>query len=285
MNFNAKHTWWGSRLINPKGRELFKCITKHNISTLSTGSPTYWPSDPRTIPDLLDFLVYKGISAQQLDIYGSNDLSSDHTPVLINYFSTVNKKQIPQKILTPSTNMQMYYDILDKNINLNFELKSGPDIDHAVEFLMKIIHEAASLSTPADTTQATTPLNLNLSFELRRQINAKRRLRRKWQQSRSIRDKRNFNKACKKLKESLQEYANDGTAQYLEEINDSKYGEHKLFKATKYLKRPSKRNILVRSQDGTFCRTDKDTADAFAEHLQNTFQPFSFNSTQQFEEI
>lgn len=35
----------------------------------------------------------------------------------------------------------------------NFELKSGPDIDHAVEFLTKIIQEAASLSTPADTTQ------------------------------------------------------------------------------------------------------------------------------------
>ena len=37
-DFNAKYTWWGSRLINPKGRELLKTISANN---LSGGSPTY----------------------------------------------------------------------------------------------------------------------------------------------------------------------------------------------------------------------------------------------------
>ena len=28
VDFNVKHPWWGSRLTNPKGRELYKCILK-----------------------------------------------------------------------------------------------------------------------------------------------------------------------------------------------------------------------------------------------------------------
>lgn len=27
-DFNAKHPWWGSRLTNPKGKELYSCIKK-----------------------------------------------------------------------------------------------------------------------------------------------------------------------------------------------------------------------------------------------------------------
>lgn len=44
-DFNSKHTYWGSRLITPKGRQLHGCIIKENFSVLSTGHPTYWPSD------------------------------------------------------------------------------------------------------------------------------------------------------------------------------------------------------------------------------------------------
>lgn len=56
-DFNAKHPWWGSRLANPKGKELYKCIQKNHYSSLSTGKPTYWPNDPTKIPDLLDFVL------------------------------------------------------------------------------------------------------------------------------------------------------------------------------------------------------------------------------------
>jgi len=40
-DFNAKHTFWGSRLINTKGRELFKVIQNNNLKHLSTRQPTY----------------------------------------------------------------------------------------------------------------------------------------------------------------------------------------------------------------------------------------------------
>lgn len=36
-DYNAKHTFWGSRLILPRGRELLKCIQARNMDVLSTG--------------------------------------------------------------------------------------------------------------------------------------------------------------------------------------------------------------------------------------------------------
>lgn len=83
-DYNAKHPWWGSRLANPKGRNLYKCMLQNNYSSLSGGRPTYWPTDPNKIPDLLDFVVYGGIPRSCLDISNEDDLSSDHTPIVVN---------------------------------------------------------------------------------------------------------------------------------------------------------------------------------------------------------
>jgi hypothetical protein len=46
-DFNAKHTHWGSRLITAKGRELYKAVTDTGCEIVSTGKPTYWPTDPK----------------------------------------------------------------------------------------------------------------------------------------------------------------------------------------------------------------------------------------------
>jgi hypothetical protein len=42
---NRRHTIWGSLLIATKGRELLQVIRDRNYTFLSTGSPTYWPTD------------------------------------------------------------------------------------------------------------------------------------------------------------------------------------------------------------------------------------------------
>jgi len=56
---NAKYTHWGLRLILPEGREL--AIEAMNLATLSTGEPTYWPSDNEKTPDLQDFDIVEDI--------------------------------------------------------------------------------------------------------------------------------------------------------------------------------------------------------------------------------
>jgi hypothetical protein len=82
-DYNAKHTDWGSRLISPRGRDVFKTMEQLNLQHLSTGEPTYWPSDCNKLPDLLDFCVTKGISHDSALPGSCFDLSSDHSLVLI----------------------------------------------------------------------------------------------------------------------------------------------------------------------------------------------------------
>ena len=80
-DYNSKHTAWGSRKITTKGRELFSLLQGKNYS-LSTGNPTYWPTDPTKQSDLLDFFVTNGISSTYTNIEHSYDLSSGHPPVI-----------------------------------------------------------------------------------------------------------------------------------------------------------------------------------------------------------
>jgi len=63
-DYNAKHCHWDSRLTTPKGRELFSAMQTANLTHVSTGEPTYWPSDRRKVPDLIDFAVreYQNLS-------------------------------------------------------------------------------------------------------------------------------------------------------------------------------------------------------------------------------
>lgn len=62
-DYNAKHSIWGARITTTKGRELLKSIQSNNLIFLTTRQPTYWPSDPNKIPDLLDFCIAKGLDS------------------------------------------------------------------------------------------------------------------------------------------------------------------------------------------------------------------------------
>ncbi|PNF32868.1 hypothetical protein B7P43_G01859 [Cryptotermes secundus] len=65
-----------------RGRELSKTLQEQKYSHLSTGTPTYWPTDPNITPDLLDLFVTNGISSEYMDVVLSFDLSSGHTPIV-----------------------------------------------------------------------------------------------------------------------------------------------------------------------------------------------------------
>ena len=67
-DYNCKNILWGSRLTTTKGRELSNVLLEKNYSFLSTGTPTYWPTDENKIPDLLDFFIINRISTTYIDI-------------------------------------------------------------------------------------------------------------------------------------------------------------------------------------------------------------------------
>jgi len=118
-DFNAKHPWWGSRLSNPKGIELYKCIRDNNFSALSTGSPTYWPSDPRKIPDLMDFFVHSGISSEFLHVSNElcDELNSDHSPILLNFNTFLQSKANKYSIVNRKTDFNSFAAWIERTIN------------------------------------------------------------------------------------------------------------------------------------------------------------------------
>lgn len=69
-NCNDKHAWWGSRARapTPKGRQLYTAMREHNLIPLATIKPTYWLTDRRKVPDVIDFRVVKGIASNCLSI-------------------------------------------------------------------------------------------------------------------------------------------------------------------------------------------------------------------------
>ena len=80
-DYNSKHTLWGSRLTTTKGRELSEVIQEKNYTFLSTGKPTYWPTDEIKIRHLLDFFLTSGISSTYTNIISSYDLTSDNSSI------------------------------------------------------------------------------------------------------------------------------------------------------------------------------------------------------------
>ena len=65
---------------------------------------------------------------------------------------------------------------------------------------------------------------------------------------------------------------------FLNNLDISRNDEHSLWKATKYLKRPTRRNIPIKDANGDWCRCDKSKANTFKEHLEQIFNPFSLNN-------
>jgi hypothetical protein len=86
-DYNAKHTDWRSRFNTLRGRKVLKTMERNNLKHLSTGEPTYWPSDRNKLHDLVDYCDTKGIPQDFAIAKLCFDLSSDHSLVLITLIS------------------------------------------------------------------------------------------------------------------------------------------------------------------------------------------------------
>lgn len=273
-DWNAKHTFWGSRLSVTRGRQLKICIDRHRYRPLSTGEPTYWPTDPKKKPDLLDFFVTKGLSPFFTKVESSLDGSSDHTPAILTLSLTVASREGPILLHNKKTDWEGFRSYLTDHINLRTPLKTADDIEEACKYITNMIQTAAWRNTPS------LPIASDPMFqpaEIKNKIAEKRRLRRIWHRSRHPSDKSMLNKAIKDLKLCLEEHKNNILRLNLESMSPSARGEHSLWKATKHVHGPQQSNHPIRCQS-SWARTDKDKAEAFAMYLAKVFQPNESNN-------
>lgn len=270
-DFNAKHVQWGSRLTTTKGKELWNTIRDNSLSHASTGQPTYWPTDRSKIPDLIDFCVTKNINASYISVESSFDLSSDHSPVIITLSTKALKIPSTPKLTSKKTNWQAYKDNFVNNCVGGLPLKNEDDIDFAVETLTATMTVAAIQSTPKVQQierEATT------SKSIRDLITEKRRLRKRFQQTRSPADKAILNRAIKNLKTALEKDRDEGLQYYLERLTPTEATDYSLWKATKKLKSPQAAQHPIRRNNGNWARSDKEKSNLFASHLADVFSPY-----------
>lgn len=274
-DFNAKHAQWGSRLITYKGKELLAAIQNKNLQHISTGTPSYWPSDPAKIPDLLDFFIFKGVDNKKMKIESHLDLSSDHSPITLIIFETVQKKESPLTLTNRKTNWNQFRDHLDSRIDLNIPLKSQVDIEVAVNSITNDIQQAAWFATPELNIKEKKYNATALVTEL---IAEKRRTKRRWQQSTSISQKREtrsqLNRIIKRLKYELKKEKNESIQSYLSKLSATKATDYSLWKATKKIKQPQRPCPPIRQANGNWARNNVEKGKTFADHLKDVFNPW-----------
>lgn len=270
-DYNAKHQLWGSRLANPRGRNLLTCMNGGNLNHFSTGEPTYWPTDIQKTPDLLDFFVTKGISHNYLNIASSLDLSSDHSPVILTASSTVLKRESPPILCNKRTDWARFRYIFNDLITLKVPLKTAEDINNAVETFNSAVQTSAWRSTPRVTTNTDT--HVNYPVYIKQKIAEKRRLRRVWQNSRNQVDKTNLNRATQQLKRMLKEVKNEWFQEFTSNLSPTEASNYSLWKVTKTIKQPQTPIPPIRKTDGSWAKSSFDKAETFASYFANVFKP------------
>lgn len=281
-DWNSKNTFWGSRLTTTRGRELKKAIESNALNVLSSGEPTYWPTDPNKSPDLIDFFVTGGIPGLYTKVESCLDGSSDHTAVICTLSTTVIYREPRETLYNSRTDWEAFREYINENASLKISLKTEEEVENATCRLTNLIQTAAWLSTPC---VKSTPQNKNYPLEVRNKIAEKRRLRRKWHASRNVHDKRSLNRAQKELKEMLKSNENHTLQEHLRSLSSHRAEDYSLWKMTKTFKRPKKHLPALRQPNGGWARSSAEKAELFADFVEEVFQPNESNSAHSEDDI
>lgn len=281
-DYNAKHVHWGSRLISTKGRELYYAMEEQCLDYISPGCPTYWPTDKKKIPDLIDFCVTKGIARTNTQASVCYDLSSDHSPVIITVSTEVLQTELPRRLTNKLTNWDQYRNLIEHFCQLQIPLRTAADIDTAADNLNSVLERSAYEATPIFST--FEKIN-QLPHNIQELVQNKRRIRRQWQQHRSPLLKWRLNRAIKILRLALSEQQNQGIQNYLSDLTPTESTGYSLWKATRNLKRPANSSPPIRLPGGSWARSDYEKATAFAVHLKDVFSPHATENSYELPEL
>jgi hypothetical protein len=107
-DWNAKHEYWGSRSATTKGRHLYTAARNSNAISVSNGYPTHWPTDMNKRPDCIDFFLVKCIAIDYMTVQNHSNLSSDHSPIVLQLNSTIVEKSPKIRLTNKHTDWDMF---------------------------------------------------------------------------------------------------------------------------------------------------------------------------------
>lgn len=150
----------------------------------------------------------KGISNNYIGIDESSDLTSDHSPVIMTISETLLQEEMPPKLTSKKTDWDGFKAELETNIDLKVPLKSPEQLEMEVELFIPDLQQAAWNNIPAISTTKNSNKNNIYPIEIRVMVNEKRKLRKKWQQSKAPQHKTELNRLSNKIKERIKEFKN-----------------------------------------------------------------------------
>lgn len=268
-DFNAKHPHWGSRLSSPKGVQLLRSISKNHVAALSGGRPTYWPTDPNKTPDLIDFFLHKGLNKRLFGVENSYDLTSDHSPVILSYCTI-------QKLNTkPCINYQKFQNNIQRKTFPNSYIGSVQELETAVTNFSSAITDEINNSSfyPVDR-------GVQCSRAIREMISHKRKVRKRWQETRDPVIKSELNKLTKELKNALKENKNQEFNSRMTSLTADESTDYSLWKEVKKLNSSNFRDTPLKDPSGRWVTDNLEKANLFKNHLTNVFTPFNENNNQ-----
>lgn len=266
-DLNAKHSSWGCFATNTRGRTLLHAIENSNIKILPPPQPTYWPSHLNRRPDILDIFIAKVPSNYNLNVSNINDLSSDHSPIILELKippsnSLVINSQLPGKIDWP-----IFQTYIETRTQLNPSLKSSDDIDDTILKLTTDIHECIQLATTPSSIHIN---NYPLPNHIKYLIREKRKARSRWQRHKYPSDKLIYNQLKNKLSKALLQHSSSTYNKYIQNLT---LHNSSLWRATKKILKTQSTPSPLRNEDNSWVISDLDKANLFGEHLSKIFTP------------
>ena len=281
-DFNAKNEAWGSHPVRTssnaahiKGKELLKAMRATNCNCISANEPTYWPTDRRKKPDVIDFFIVKGIASSYIQIENIIDLTSDHTLLLLSLSTTIMKKYEKRALTSKYTNWDGFREVLDEHIKLKVSLKCPDEIDAQCEIIMEAIQKAAAAAMPERVN--TTYQETTYPLEVRILIAKRRRVRRVWHHTQNPSDKNAFNRINNQLNRLIKRIKRESFATYLENLSPHEEKDYSLWKATRKIKRTSAKMPPLKDGDN-YARRDEEKVELVAKPLGMVIQPHDLQS-------
>ena len=146
-----------------------------------------------------------------------------------------------------------FQNYINGNLTLQAPLKMDRNIEDYVHHLVQFMQQVAWFST---TNPRTHPTQNTCALALKQKILDKRRLRRRWQHTRSPQDKANLNKATNKLKILLNNYKQQAIQTYLESLTPTEATDYSLCKATKRIQRLQTPIPQIRTSGEEWAKSD-----------------------------
>jgi len=229
--------------------------------------PTYWPSHQNRRPDILDIFIAKVPRNYNLNVSNINDLSSDHSPIILEFNSPpsnnlVKNPQLPGKIDWP-----IFQTTIETRTQLNPSLKSNEDIDASILKLTTDIHECLQLATTPSSTNTT---NYPLPNHIKYLIHKKRKARSRWQSHKYPPDKLIFNQLKNKLSKALFQHSSSTYNKYIQNLTSQ---NSSLWRITKKILKTQSTHSPLRNVDNSWAISDIDKANLFGEYLSKIFTP------------